>query len=306
MAAASGHASVLAAIFANGVVAAAKFVVAAITGSSAMLSEAIHSVVDTGDGLLLWVGMRRSRRPADAMHPFGHGKELYFWTTVVSILIFAVGGGMSAYEGILHIIHPALAQNEVWSYGVLGFAFVFESISWGTAYKEFRKVQGDRSIWEEIRVTKDPLVFVVLFEDSAALLGILIAAGGILLGHLTGSPYFDGAASILIGLLLMAVAVLLARESRGLLIGEAADPRTLADVKAAASRDPGVESIGRALTVHFGPDTVVLNLELRFKLGISAAESAESVGRIEEELRQTHPELKYIFIEGLGRVARGS
>lgn len=293
-----GHASVLAALASNAAIAAAKFTVAALTGSSAMLSEAIHSVVDTGDALLLWVGLRRSRRPPDAAHPFGHGKELYFWTTVVAILIFAVGGGMSAYEGILHLLHPTPAEHGAWSYAVLGLAAVFEGASWTVAAREFRRAKGGRTVWQEIRTTKDPLVFVVLFEDSAALLGIAVAAGGILLSHATGVPEFDGGASILIGAILMAVAVLLARESRGLLVGEAADPRTVDDVRRVAGADPAVARVGRALTVHFGPETVVLNVELEFRPDLRTAELARAIGRIEGTLQRAHPDLKYIFVEG--------
>ncbi|MFT3916862.1 MAG: cation diffusion facilitator family transporter [Anaeromyxobacteraceae bacterium] len=298
MAHGSGHASVVAAIASNAAIAAAKFTVAALTGSSAMLSEGIHSLVDTGDGLLLFVGMRRSRRPADAAHPFGHGKELYFWTTVVALLIFAVGGGMSVYEGIHHLLAPHPADHALATYGVLGFALVFEGASFTVALREFLQAKGDRGVWDEIRRTKDPLVFVVLLEDTAALLGIAFAAIGTFLAHATGEPAFDGAASIAIGLLLMAVALVLARESRGLLVGEAANPATLEDVRAIASADPAVAEVGRALTVHFGPDTVVLNVELQFKTGLGTSQLAGSIARIERALQLRHPDLKYIFVEG--------
>jgi len=298
MATRSGSISVIAAIAANVAIAAAKFTAAAITGSSAMLSEAIHSVVDTGDGLLLWAGLRRSARPADAEHPFGHGKELYFWTTVVAILIFAVGGGMSAYEGILHVLHPVPAGHEAWSFGVLGVPALFEAVSWTVAFRELRRAKGGRTIWQEVRTTKDPLIFVVLFEDSAALFGILIAAAGIFLAHVTGAPWLDGAASILIGGMLMAVAVLLARESRGLLVGESADPRTLEDVRAVASADPAVEKVGRARGVHFGPDTVLLDLEVQFRRDLRSEELATARGRLETSIRRSHPDLRYVFIQG--------
>lgn len=298
VASSGAHASVLAAIGANVAIAIAKLVAAATTGSSAMLSEAIHSLVDTGDGILLWVGLRRSRRPADERHPFGHGKELYFWTTVVAILIFAVGGGMSAYEGVLHILHASPAEHGWWTWVVLAIAAVFESSSLTVAVRELRRAKGRRTFWEEVRKTKDPLVFVVVFEDSAALLGLLLAAAGILLAQLTGRAWLDGAASIGIGLLLMIVAVLLARESRGLLVGEAADDGTLRDVRRVASSDPAVERVGRALTVQFGPDTVVLNLELQFRRGLRVSDAADAVGRIEDALRRSHPDLRYIFVEG--------
>lgn len=306
MPSASSRRTIVAAVAANAAIAAAKFTAAAVTGSPAVLSEAIHSLVDTGDGLLLWVGQRRSRRPPDAAHPFGHGMELYFWTTVVAILIFAVGGGMSAYEGLLHLLHPQPVEHGAWSYGVLGLAAAFEGASWTVAAREFRRARGERTAWEEIRATKDPLVFVVLLEDSAALAGIAIALAGILLAHLTGHAWLDAAASVCVGLLLMAVAVLLARESRGLLTGEAVDPRTLEEVRAVAGADPAVRCVGRALTAHFGPDTALLDLELEFHRGLVAEELVAAVARIEAALRRAHPELKYIFVEGaaLGAAAR--
>ncbi len=303
MASTQRHESVVAAIAANVAIAAAKFTAAAITGSSAMLSEAIHSLVDTAQGTMLWIGLRRSRRPADAAHPFGHGKELYFWTTVVAVLVFAVGGGMSAYEGIVHVLHPAPERSRVWAYAVLGFSAVFEGLSWRVAAREFAAARGDRSTWEAIRATKDPLIFTVLFEDTAALVGIALAFAGVLLGHVTGLEWLDGAASILIGLVLMAVAVLLARESRGLLVGEAADPRTIADVERIAASDGAVRGVGRTLTVSFGPDTLVLALELAFRPELRAEQVVEAVQRIEAALRSAHPELKYIFVEGSGLAA---
>ncbi len=294
---APGHRTVLAAVAANVAIAAAKFAVAAVSGSSAILSEAIHSVVDTGDGLLLWFGLRQSRRAPDEAHPFGHGKELYFWTTVVAILVFAVGGGMSAYEGILHLLHPEPARSRLWSYLVLAVSAVFEGASWTVAAREFARAKGRRSVWREIRAPKDPAVFAVLFEDSAALVGIAIAFAGVALAHATGRAWLDGAASVAIGALLMGVAVLLAREARGLVVGEAASPETIADVRRLAGADPAVDAVERALTVHFGPDTVVLNLDLRFRRGLRAADVVDAVARIERALRGRHPELKYIFVE---------
>jgi len=294
---------VAAAIASNALIAVTKFVVAAVSGSSAILSEAIHSVVDTTDGVLLWIGRRRSARPADARHPFGHGKELYFWTTVVAIVVFAVGGGMSTYEGILHLVHPQPAENLGWTLAVLAVSALFEGVSWTIAYREFRAEQRGRTVWATVRGTKDPLVFTVLFEDSAALLGLVIALCGVVLADLTGRSELDGAASVLIGVVLMCVAVLLARESKGLLVGESADEPTLRDVATVAGHDPAVEGVGRTLTVYFGPGTVVLNLELRFKRGLRSEELAGSVARIEQRLRERHPELKYIFIEGVASAA---
>lgn len=287
----------LAAVATNVAIAVAKFVVAATTGSSALLSEAIHSTVDTGDGLLLWVGLRRSRKPPDAMHPFGHGKELYFWTTVVSILVFALGGGMSLYEGIAHLVHASPPERSAWKYLVLGGSALFEAASWAVALREFVAARRGRGVWETIRTSKNPLVFTVLFEDSAALLGIAVAAAGTFAADVTGSATWDGMASILIGLVLMTVAVLLARESRGLLVGEAADPATIEDIRRVAGADPDVEAVGAVLTVHFGPHTVVLDLDLQFRAGLGGDDVARAVVRVEDRLRAAHPELRWIYIE---------
>src|SRR5262245_12990591 len=195
---ASSKRTIFAAIGANIAIAATKFVASAFTGSSAMLSEAIHSLVDSGNGLLLLWGIRASQRPADAKHPFGHGKELYFWTLIVAILIFAVGGGMSMYEGISHLFHPNPLRAPIWNYVVLGLAVVFEGYSWTVAVEEFRATQQGPGVWRAVHTSKDPTVFTVLFEDSAALLGLLIALAGVYLGHQLGNPYLDGVASLAI------------------------------------------------------------------------------------------------------------
>jgi len=218
---------IYAAIVANLAIAATKFTAAAFTGSSAMISEGIHSLVDTGNGGLMLLGVHQSRKPADDKHPFGYGKELYFWTLIVAIVIFAVGGGVSAYEGLLHVIHPKPFENPLLNYIVLGLAFVFEGYSFLIAYKMFQSEKGEQSIWESIETSKDPTTYTVLFEDTAALLGLVVAFVGVLLAHKLNNPHFDGAASIIIGIILAVVAVLLAYESKGLLVGEAVDPETL-------------------------------------------------------------------------------
>src|SRR4030095_15751447 len=218
--------AVFAAIAGNLAIAATKLVAAFFSGSSAMLSEGIHSIVDTGNGLLLLVGLRKSRKPADSRHPFGHGKELYFWPLVVAIMIFALGGGMSVYEGVTHLMHPTHA-DPTWNYVVLGIAFVFESISSVFAFKAFRGELKGQSPLAAIRASKDPTSFTVLFEDTAALLGLVVAFLGIFLGSVLHNPYFDGIASIVIGLILAVVAGFLAYETKGLLIGEGVNPETL-------------------------------------------------------------------------------
>ena len=288
---------IYAAIAANLAIAAIKFTAAAFTGSSAMVSEGIHSIVDTGNGGLLLFGMRRSRKPADADHPFGYGKELYFWTLIVAIVIFAVGGGISAYEGLLHLLHPLPMKDPIWNYVVLGFAIVFESYSFVVAFKAFKGIKGKQSLWQSIRTSKDPTTYTVLFEDTAALLGLLAAFIGVVLADLLKNPYFDGAASIIIGMILAFVAVVLAYESKGLLVGEAVDPITLKNIRRLAEADPCVEGVKRALTMHFGPDNILLAMDLRFRNDLSAADLEASVHRLENAIRKEYQSIRHIFVE---------
>src|SRR5690348_2406329 len=215
------------ALIANFLIAATKFVAALITGSSAMISEGIHSLVDTANEFLLLLGLRKSRQKADARRPFGYGKELYFWSFIVSILIFSVGGGISFYEGISHLQHPERIKDPMWNYIVLGFAFLFDGISFIISLRNFNKYRGDQPFWASIKKSKDPSTFVVLFEDAADVLGLIVAFSGVYLGHAYSNPYYDGIASIVIGVLLTAVSVILTRESRSLLMGEPASPQLL-------------------------------------------------------------------------------
>jgi cation diffusion facilitator family transporter len=288
---------IYAAIAANLGIAVTKFGAAAFTGSSAMISEGIHSLVDTGNGGLMLLGVHRSRRPADDRHPFGYGKELYFWTLIVAIVIFAVGGGISAYEGLLHVLHPAHLENPTWNYVVLGLSLVFESYSFIVAFKAFQSAKGDLSIWQSIKTSKDPTTYTVLFEDSAALLGLIVAFAGVFFSDVLDIPYFDGAASILIGVILAVVAILLAYESKGLLVGEAVDPATLKNIRRLAESDARVEAVKNALTMHFGPRTILLAMDLQFRKDLSAAEVEDSVDRLEETIRKHHRDIKHIFIE---------
>ena len=288
--------AVFAAIAGNLAIAATKLTAAYFSGSSAMLSEGIHSLVDTGNGALLLVGLRKSRKPADTDHPFGHGKELYFWPLVVAILIFALGGGMSVYEGITHLSHPQ--QNDPkWNYIVLGLAFVFESISCYFAFKAFRKELKGRGVISAIRNSKDPNSFTVLFEDTAALLGLVVALVGIFLGQVLRNPYLDGVASIVIGLILALVACFLAFETKGLLIGEGVDPETLKSIREIAGADEAVAQVKKSLTLHFGPTVVLLTLDIGFKEELSLEAVAKAINRIERAIRKRHPEIKYIFVE---------
>ena len=288
--------AIFAAIVANLAIAITKFIAAYFSGSSAMLSEAIHSLVDTGNGALLLVGLRKSQKPYDDKHPFGHGKELYFWPLIVAILVFSLGGGMSVYEGITHLVHPHHG-DPTWSYVVLGLAFAFESVSAFFAFKAFRKEMKGASVFKTIRGSKDPTTFTVLFEDSAALAGLIVAFIGILLGDLLQNPYLDGIASIVIGVILASVAVFLAYETKGLLIGEGVDPKTLASIRAIAADDAAVQEVKKSLTMHFGPHEVLLGLDVEFKSHLSAEEVAQAINRMEAVIRARHPEIRHIFIE---------
>jgi cation diffusion facilitator family transporter len=288
--------AVIAAIAGNLAIAVTKLTAAFFSGSSAMLSEGIHSIVDTGNGGLLLVGLRKSRKPADDRHPFGHGKELYFWPLIVAIMIFALGAGMSIYEGITHIQHPHLS-DPTWNYVVLGIAFFFESISSFFAFGAFKKELRGRGTFEAIRASKDPTAFTVLFEDSAALLGLVVAFLGIFFGHILQNPYLDGAASIGIGIILAFVAGFLAYETKGLLIGEGVDPETLENIRAIVTADPAVDALKEALTMHFGPSDVLVTLDIRFKKELSANEIPIAVTRLEEKIQGQYPHVKHIFVE---------
>jgi cation diffusion facilitator family transporter len=287
--------AIVAAILGNLAIAATKFVAAAFTGSSAMLSEAIHSVVDTGNGALILLGVYKSRKPPDFEHPFGHGRELYFWTLIVGILIFAVGGGMSVYEGITHIQHPTPAENLWWSYGTLALAAVFEGTTWAFGWKAFSAERGGQGILEAIHTSKDPTSFTVLLEDSAALLGLLFAFLGIFLGRWFGLPLLDGVASIIIGALLCVVAVLMVYESKGLLIGEGVDRQTLASLRALVEADADVEHVHQLHTVYQGAHAVLLIIELRFKNTLTALGVRRAVSRLQRNIRAQYPDIKGIF-----------
>jgi len=303
MASASSKKAVYAAIGGNLAISVTKFAAAFITGSSAMLSEAIHSLVDTGNGLLLLLGIRLSKRPPDAGHPFGYGKELYFWTMVVAILIFAGGGGVSIYEGVVHILHPNPLDDPTVAYIVLVLAAVFEGFAWSVAFREFRALNPGMPIWPAIQASKDPTTFTVLFEDTAALLGLLVAFLGLFFGHLLNNPYLDGAASVIIGIILTVVAALLAYESKGLLVGEGVDKQTAARIRALAEADPAVEQMTRALTMYFGPHDILLALDLQFRKELSAADVEATVDRLEASIRAAYPDITHIFIEAESLVA---
>ena len=287
----------VAAIIGNMAIAVIKFVAGAMTGSSAMISEGIHSVVDTGNGGLLYHGLNRGARPADEHHPFGHGMEIYFWSLIVAVSIFGIGGGMSIYEGITHIRHPVALEDPTINYIVLALAAVFESISFSVAWRAFRGSRRGRTTLAAIHHGKDPSLFTVLFEDTAALLGLVVAFFGVLLSHLLDAPFLDGAASVVIGCILVVAALWLAYESRSLLVGEAADPQMVADIRRIVLDDPAVTGLGVVLTMHLGPDDVLLNIEVLFTPGLPAEEIHAAVHRIEERINEPFPEVSRIFIE---------
>jgi cation diffusion facilitator family transporter len=285
------------AIGANVAIAATKFTVAGITGSSAMLSEGVHSAVDTFNGVLLLVGLRLSQRPANAEHPFGHGKELYFWSLMVAVLIFGLGGGVSFYEGIQHIRDPEPMSDPTWNYVVLGAAVLFEGISFGIALKQFLGESRGRPFWNALHSSKDPTTYTVLAEDAAALVGLLVAGLGIFLSHELQIPELDGAASVVIGLLLAGVAVLLVRESRGLLIGEGIRPETAREIRRIATAQPGVHDVGQILSMYIGPQDVLVTLDLHFDEGTRTDDAAAAMTRVRRQVREKFPNIKRLFIE---------
>lgn len=285
------------AIAANVAIAVTKFGVAGVTGSSAMLSEGIHSAVDTFNGVLLLVGLKLSQRPATAEHPFGHGKELYFWSLIVGVLIFGLGGGISFYEGLQHIRRPQPMTDPTWNYIVLAAAAVFEGTSFSIALRQFLKQSAGRPFWRSLHLSKDPTSYTVLAEDAAALMGLLIAGCGIYLSRSLAMPELDGVASMVIGVLLAGVAVLLIGQSRGLLIGEGIRPETARDIRAMALAQPGVRSVGEILSMYIGPDDVLATIELDFAGGCETSEAAATMAVLGQAVRARYPMIKRLFIE---------
>jgi cation diffusion facilitator family transporter len=286
------------ALAANTGIAIVKFMAAGFSNSSAMLSEGIHSLVDSGNELLLLLGISRSKRPADEDHPFGHGKELYFWTLIVAILIFALGGGISVYEGIQHIKHPVDLTNPLWNYAVLSIAFLFEGISFYIALRRFQK-QKPRTgnFWRSLSQSKDPGTFVIIYEDSAALLGILIAFAGVFTSHYFKLPIFDAIASILIGLVLAVVAIIMLVESRKLLLGESAHAYLVNGISSLVSEDKDVLINKPPLTMQMAPNEILLALDVQFRKDITWQELTKAINRLENNIRDTYPSVKRIFIE---------
>ena len=293
---ADNNRTLLIAFGANLGIAVAKFAAAAVTGSSAMLTEGVHSVVDSTNQLLLIWGRRQARKPADEFHPFGYGRELYFWSFVVAVLVFALGAGVSVYEGIIHIAHPEEAVSPLIAYGVLFVAFVLEGGSTYAAFRDFKAAKGSLGWWEAVRRSKDPPGFIVLLENGAAMAGLVVAAIGLMISQLTSDPFFDGAASVVIGIILGLTALLLAVESKGLLIGEAADPELVAALRAFALSHPEVSGVGEVLTVHSAPDQITAMMSVDFDDSITAGQVESLVDRIECEAATRWPAVKRLYI----------
>jgi cation diffusion facilitator family transporter len=293
----SSKAPVYTALIADLAIAVTKFVAAAITGSSAMISEGIHSVIDSVNQVLLLIGISSSKRKPDENRPFGYGKELYFWSFVVSLLIFSLGGGVSFYEGIARLHHPVTLESASWNYIVLAIAFAFTMFSVIITLKAFNKQRGDTPFWEAIRQSKDPSTFIVLLQDVGDLLGLTVAFFGVYFGHLFNNSYSDGIASIVIGIILMAISAVLVRESRSLLMGETAGKKTLKEIVKLTEADPSVIKVKRHFSMYMAPEEIVLQLITVFKDGLTTSQIAEAIERIQEKIQQKYPRFKQIFIE---------
>lgn len=287
----------LAALAGNAVIAVTKFIASAVSGSSAMFAEGVHSVVDTGNQVLMLLGLRRARKPADEDYPFGHGKEVYFWSFVVAVSIFAVGAGVSLYEGILHIRHPEALGNPAINYVVLLIAIVAEGVAWRYAWRGFQRARGELGPFEAVRKGKDPTLFVVLFEDSAALLGLVVALAGVTAAQVTGNPVYDGIASVIIGAILGTVALWLAFETKGLLIGEAAHQGVRRRIAELARAQPGVEAVNEVIALHMGPSHIIATLSLDFRDELSARQVEATTAALNRAIKEAFPDVRRVFIE---------
>jgi len=292
---------IYAALAGNALIAIMKFIAAFISGSSAMFSEGIHSVVDTGNQMLLLYGLRQAKEPADDRFPFGHGKEIYFWSFIVAIMIFAVGAGISIYEGIHRLLNPAPLENILVIYIVLALAMVFEGAAWLFALKEFKQAKGQWGYIEAVQRGKDPSIFVVLFEDSAAMLGLAVALLATILTQITGNLYLDGIASIIIGLILAGTAMWLAFETKSLLIGESANIHVVNGIKNITKTYDKIEHVNEVLTMHMGPEFILVNISVEFRDEATATEIEDTVSQLDTAIKNEYENVKRIFIEGEAR-----
>ncbi len=296
----STNKAILAALVGNSLIAISKFVAATYTGSSAMFSEGVHSVVDTGNQVLLLYGLKRSKKPADKNHPFGYGKEMYFWSFVVSILIFGLGAGICFYEGIHKISSPEPVTNPIINYTVLALAIIIESWTCWVAASEFKKSKGDSGWFEAIHRSKDPALFTVLFEDTAALLGLLVALVALILSEYMNLPILDAIASIVISFILAVTAGFLAFECKGLLTGEGASDQVITGINQLISESSGISHTNEILTLHLGPQDILLNISLDFEDNLSSAQVEENISNLEAKIKMMFPEIRRVFIEAQG------
>ncbi|HWI90653.1 MAG TPA: cation diffusion facilitator family transporter [Flavisolibacter sp.] len=294
---AKNHASIYSALIADIFIAITKFIAGGYTNSSSMISEGIHSLVDTSNQLLLLYGLKRSKKPADKFRPFGYGKELYFWSFIVSILIFGLGGGLSVYQGIIHILHPEPLGNPFWNYMVLAFSFLFDGASFAIAIKEFNKARQRTPFWKAVVKSKDPSSFLVLFEDGAAVFGLIIVFVLMLLSHSLNVPMLDGVASLLVGLLLICSSMILARESRSLLMGEGIAPETQKKIKELVEKDEAIINVSNILSTYQSPDEVILMLLVRFKHDLESDEISAAIHRIRDIIKDKFPLVEFVLIQ---------
>ena len=293
----SSKIAIYGAIAANSAIAVSKFVAAFFTGSSAMLSEGIHSLVDTGNGVLLLFGIKLSKSPPDDKHPFGYGNEIFFWSFVVAILIFALGGGIAIYEGVRHILHPRQLANVQWNYVVLILAMIFEGAALRVALKQFNASRRNKPFLRAIKDSKDTSTVAVVVEDTAALLGLIIALLSVFLGHISGWPYFDGIGSVLIGVLLVSVAFFFAAECKALLVGEGLLPEDIEKIDQILDEEPRVSVYRRPLSLYFGPNEVLVNLDVHFIDDLNSDQIEQTVDRIEARIKAALPSVNRIYIE---------
>ena len=292
-----GTRAVVAALAANAGIAVAKFVGFVITGSASMLAESIHSVADSGNQGLLLLGGHRARRQADAEHPFGYGRERYFWAFVVALVLFSLGGAFAIFEGIEKIRHPHELESVGVAIGILLFAIVLESWSFRTAIHEARPIKGDASWWQFIRRSKNPELPVVVLEDLGALIGLLVALAAVSTAHVTGDSIYDAIGTLFIGILLTAIAVVLAIEMKSLLIGESATAKVQEEIRAGITGDPEVERLIHLRTQHIGPEELLIGAKVSFADDLAVPELAGAVDRLEARVRERVPEARIMYIE---------
>ena len=289
--------AVYAALATNVGEASVKVIAAMVTGSAAMLSEAIHSWVDSANSILLVLGMKRSNKSADKGHPFGYGKEVYFWTLVVSLLIFILGGGISVYQGIMRLIHPEPLKDPYWNYIVLSVSLILEAVSFSIALRKFNKDSGERGFWRELHDSKDPALFTVIYDDAAAIMGVIIAFTGIYLSHRFNDPMWDGMASVLIGIIICIAAAIMVIESKNLLVGESAQPQTVEGITDLVNEDPAVTALRPPLTMHMSPNDILLAIDVEFVKEMDADDLTKVIKRLERNIKAQFPDVKKIFIE---------